>query len=259
MTGIALIGWGGIAQAVAEVFARHSRLAELSAVLVRPGRLAAIPTVATIEDLLARRPRLVVETAGQAAVAEFGPAVLAAGVDFMAVSVGALADADLHARLEAAARGGGARLILPAGAIGGIDALSAMALAGLSRVVYRSRKPPAAWRGSPAEALVDLDQLQHAACFYRGTARAAARDYPKNANVAATVALAGLGFEATEVELIADPAAPGNCHEITAEGVSGTMTIQLTGVPSASNPKTSMLTALSVARALLALDGPVVV
>jgi aspartate dehydrogenase len=258
MTGIALIGWGGIAQAVAGVFERHGRLPELAAVLVRPGRSAAIRTVETIEELLAARPRVVVETAGQPAVADYGPTVLAAGVDFMAVSVGALADAALQARLDAAARAGGARLILPAGAVGGIDALAAMALAGLTRVVYRSRKPPAAWRGSPAEALVDLDRLTTPACFYRGSARDAARDYPKNANVAATVALAGLGFEATEVELIADPAAPGNCHEIAADGVSGTMRIDLTGVPSPSNPKTSMLTALSVARMLLAGNGAVV-
>ncbi|TAD86644.1 MAG: DUF108 domain-containing protein, partial [Alphaproteobacteria bacterium] len=104
----------------------------------------------------------------------------------------------------------------------------------------------------PTEALVDLDRLTTSACFYRGSARDAARDCPKNANVAAAVALAGLGFEATEVELIAEPAAPGNCHKIAVEGVSGTMRINLTCVPSPSNPKTSMLTALSVARMLLA-------
>ena len=88
--------------------------------------------------------------------------------------------------------------------------------------------------------------------LYRGTAGEAALLYPQNANVAAAVALAGLGFDATEVELVADPAAPGNVHEIEAEGAAGRFAIQLQGKPSRTNPKTSALAALSVARALFA-------
>ena len=116
---------------------------------------------------------------------------------------------------------------------------------------YRSRKPPAAWRGSPAEKLVDLGALTRRTVLYRGTAGEAALLYPQNANVAAAVALAGLGFDATEVELVADPDAPGNVHEIEAEGAAGRFAIQLQGKPSRSNPKTSALAAMSVARALL--------
>ena len=115
---------------------------------------------------------------------------------------------------------------------------------------YRSRKPPAAWRGSPAEKVADLDKLTQRTVLYKGNAGEAALLYPQNANVAAAVALAGLGFDATEVELVADPDAPGNVHEIEAEGAAGRFAIHLQGKPSRSNPKTSALAAMSVARAL---------
>jgi aspartate dehydrogenase len=193
---------------------------------------------------------MIAEVAGQDAVAQYGETVLRSGCDLLVISVGALAQADLFDRLKAAAQAGGSRMVLPAGAIGGIDALAAMRLGGLSSVRYRSRKPPAAWRGSPAEKLVDLDKLTTTALLYAGNARQAALLYPQNANVAAAVALAGLGFEQTQVELIADPAAPGNVHEIEGEGSAGRFAIELTGKPSRNNPKTSALAALSVARAL---------
>ena len=92
-----------------------------------------------------------------------------------------------------------------------------------------------------------------------GTAREAALLYPQNANVAASVALAGLGFEETQVELVADPDAPGNVHEIEAEGAAGKFAIRLEGKPSRTNPKTSALAALSVARALLNEQTPIVI
>jgi aspartate dehydrogenase len=107
--------------------------------------------------------------------------------------------------------------------------------------------------------VADLDKLSARTVLYRGTAGEAALLYPQNANVAAAVALAGLGFEATEVELVADPEAPGNVHEIEAEGAAGRFAIQLQGKPSRTNPKTSALAALSVARALINLDATIVV
>jgi aspartate dehydrogenase len=200
---------------------------------------------------MARHPTLVAEVAGQAAVAEHGDHVLRSGIDLLVISVGALADPALLGRLKSAAHDGNSRILLPAGAIGGIDAIAAMRVSGLTSVRYRSRKPPAAWRGSPAERVVDLDALTQRTVLYKGTAGEAALLYPQNANVAAAVALAGLGFDATEVELVADPDAPGNVHEIEAEGAAGRFAIQLQGKPSRSNPKTSALAAMSVARALL--------
>ena len=257
MRTVGLIGYGGIAQdALAALRSERSGI-RIVGVLARPGRadaarerLCGVEIVETLEELLARGPDMVAEVAGQDAVAQYGETVLRRGCDLLLISVGALAQAALFDRLKAAAEAGGSRMVLPAGAIGGIDALAAMRLGGLSSVRYRSRKPPAAWRGSPAEKVVDLDKLTKAALLYAGSAREAALLYPQNANVAAAVALAGLGFEATQVELIADPDAPGNVHEIEGEGSAGRFAITLTGKPSRSNPKTSALAALSVARAL---------
>ena len=116
---------------------------------------------------------MVIECAGHSAVREHGPAVLAAGFDLAVISIGALSDEVLHTELLQRARDAGARLFLPPGAVGGIDILAAARLSGIRDVVYTSRKPPQAWRGTPAEQLLDLDALTSEALFFEGTARAA--------------------------------------------------------------------------------------
>ncbi len=262
---IALIGYGAIGAVVhRELVQQHGAAAEVVAVLVRDvARLAATPaaalTVTSLNALLATEPDLVVECAGHAAVDAHAVEVLAAGVDLLLVSVGSLSDAAREQRVVGAARDAGRQLLLPAGAIGGIDWLAAARLAGLTQVTYRSRKPPRAWAGSPAEAVLDLAGLKHATAFFRGTARDAAYQYPKNANVAATVALATLGFDATQVELVADPDAAGNLHEIDATGSAGSISVRIDGKPDPDNPRTSMLTAYSVVRAILNRSNTVVI
>ena len=266
MTSAGLIGCGGIAQDVVAALRDAGSDVKIIGAACRPGGAerarAALPGIKifeVIERMLDRQPTVVAEVAGQEAVAEYGREVLRRGIDFLVISVGALAERDLLHYLRARAEAGGSRILIPAGAIGGLDAIAAMRLGGLNAVRYRSRKPPAAWRGSPAEKVADLDKLSARTVLYRGTAGEAALLYPQNANVAAAVALAGLGFDATEVELVADPEAPGNVHEIEAEGAAGRFAIQLQGKPSRTNPKTSALAALSVARALINLDAAVVI
>lgn len=237
-------------------------------VLVRPGaagRAAAKlghPDATYHEDvagLIASAPDLVVEVATHDAVRDAVPACLRAGLTTVLVSVGALADAETEAALTQAAREGGAQLRLVPGAVGGIDALAAAKVSGLTSVIYTSRKPPAAWKGTPAEELLPLGTLASAATFYEGNARQAAQDYPKNANVAATVALAGLGFEDTQVQMIADPAAPGNIHEVTVTAEALEFTIRLQGHPLPENVKTSASTVYSVAREVLNAVRPVTI
>jgi aspartate dehydrogenase len=258
---LGIIGFGGVARVVAaEAEAASFGRLVLSGILTRPrvDNPTAAPMTTALDAFLATAPDLVAECAGHRAVVEFGPAILRRGIDLIVISIGSLADEALETSLREAAIAGGARLIFSAGAIGGIDALAAAKLAGLTSVRYRSRKPPLAWRGTPAEQLVDLAGLREATVFYRGSAREAALQYPQNANVAATIALAGLGFERTEVEMIADPAAAGNAHELDVEGAAGSFSVRLVGHPMPDNPKTSALTAYSVLRAVLNEILPVV-
>lgn len=254
---IALIGYGAIARYVAD------RLDEdgtpVSQVLCRDGRQdaarAALPgalEIATRPDALRSRPDLVLDCAGHEGLAAHGCDILGSGCDLITVSTGALADAGLADRLERAARAGGARLQLVSGAIGGLDALSAAAVGQLDRVSYTGRKPPAGWKGSPAEEVLDLDTLDAAACHFEGSAREAALRYPKNANVAASVALAGIGLDATTVALIADPEVTENIHEVTAEGEFGAFTFRIAGRARPENPRSSALTAMAVVRAVRA-------
>lgn len=264
---VGLIGFGSIGKRLTRLLADRPAAPQPTAVLLRPGSAsqaaaaaAGLTVVHDLDALLAAVDGPVVECAGHGALAGDGPRVLARGRDLILVSVGALADPDLDRLLQDAAAGVGAGRLLPVpGAVGGIDALAAMRLAGLSRVTYRGRKPPSGWRGSPAEDTVDLDRLETATPIFRGTAREAAATFPKNANVAATVALAGLGWDATSAELIADPAVTRNVHEIEAEGESGRFTIRLEGLPDPDNPRTSALTGLSLARAVINLTARVAI
>lgn len=201
----------------------------------------------------------VIDCAGHAGLAAHGPAVLAAGHDLTTVSAGALADPALHDALAAAAQVGGARLCIASGAVGALDCLRAARVGGLRAVRYVGRKPPRGWIGSPAEHMLDLDGMNvPALTHFTGTARQAALDYPKNANVAAAVALSGLGFDATEVALVADPQVSRNVHEIRVEGEFGTFEFRIEGTALPDNPRSSALAAMSVVSALDRHDAPIV-
>ncbi|QDK35704.1 aspartate dehydrogenase [Sphingomonas sp. IC081] len=258
---IGFIGDGGIAHSVRETLGECADLDyETVAVLGRaPAYPDSGPGITTAEEMIAASPQIVVECAGHAAVSEFGEPILRAGIPLLVVSIGSLADESLLARLRRAAEDGGTHVILAAGAMAGIDALAAARLGGLTKVRYIGRKPPLAWAGTPAEQLLDLPSLREPTTFYVGSARDAALQYPKNSNVAATIALAGIGFDRTEVELVADPTAAKNVHELLFEGADGRFEINICGEPSRANPKTSALTAHSIVRILSGLASPVVI
>jgi aspartate dehydrogenase len=256
---IAVVGCGAIGSTVIELIAGRPDIT-IGAVLV-PHRsitktrevLAGIAPGARVLPRLDpddKRPDLVVECAGHAAIREHVLPALMDGIPCVLASVGALSDADLYAELKQAARVGGVQLELLAGAIGGIDALAAARHGGLDEVIYTGRKSPSAWTGTPAAQQNDLQNLAAPLLIFEGNARDAAALYPENANVAATVALAGLGFEDTVVRLYADPSVTENVHHVSASGAFGGLELTLRGKPLAKNPKTSALTVYSVVRAI---------
>lgn len=270
---VAIIGFGAIAQTLVDalcgagfdgtlvVLVRQSKVAATQVRLdqIVATRCAAAQAVGAIEDICAINPQVVVECAGHGAITQFGTAVLTQGIDLIIASVGALADDVLLEQLKKTARGSGAQIILPAGAIGGIDTLAAAKIAGIDRVIYTGRKPPQAWAGSATEDIVDLNTLTTATVFFEGKARDAAIRFPKNANVAAILALAGLGMDRTEVRLIADPSVTTNTHEYHVTSPVVDFSMVLTGKPSLLNPKTSQSTVYSLARAVLNRSGTVVI
>ncbi|CAM3580630.1 putative L-aspartate dehydrogenase [Pseudomonas reidholzensis] len=258
MLHITMIGCGAIGVGVLELLEKDPQLC-VDAVIASAGsedlvrqRLASLrqpPQVLTALPAEAR-PDLLVECAGHKAIEEHVLPALERGIACLIVSVGALSEVGLVERLEAAAARGNTRIELLPGAIGGIDALSAAKLGGLDSVAYVGRKPARAWKHTPAEQVCDLDTLSEPTVIFEGSAREAARLYPKNANVAATLSLAGLGLDRTRVTLIADPSSEENVHQFAAKGAFGGFEMSLRGKPLQANPKTSALTVYSVVRAL---------
>lgn len=265
MQTIAIIGCGAIGEAVAGYLADHDGVA-IAVAIVNPGSTSrardvfgADVEIASSLDDVASQVDLAVDCAGHPALRQHGEAVLTKGIDLITVSSGALADAVLYDGLVAAARQGGAQLRVVSGAIGALDALSAGSVGTLTDVMYRGRKPPQGWRGSPAESKLDLDALSGPTVHFSGSARNAALEYPKNANVAASVALAGIGFDQTKVELIADPRVTRNVHEIAAVGDFGRLEFRIEGDSLPDNPRSSAITAMSVVREILNPSSPVVI
>jgi aspartate dehydrogenase len=266
MMRIAMVGCGAIGAAVLKALSGAAQ-AQVTTVVVRDSgverALAALRAAASDATISASVPLkdtdLVLEVAGHSAVESHVLPALRSGIPAIIVSVGSLSSNDLAARLEAAAQAGNTQIELISGAIGAIDALNAASLAGLSEVHYTARKPPLAWQGTPADLVCDLSALTKKRVIFRGTAREAASMYPKNANVAAAISLAGIGLDRTSVELVADPGTTENFHCLRATGVFGNLDLTMQNKALPDNPKTSVLTVFSAVRAVLRRVQPTVI
>jgi aspartate dehydrogenase len=258
---IALLGYGALARDV--VAGLLSGQQHTVSVFLRPGSPSAtkLPNgttrLSSLAALIAAKPDMVVEAAGHDAVQELASPCLEAGIPVLVTSVGALHDASLYAKLVAATNVGKARLVLPSGALGGLDYVRAAGNAPDLALGYTSTKPPAAWSAELQRMGHDPARLAGPVTLFEGNAREAAACYPQNLNVAAALALSGQGFEATHVRIVCNPAAKGNTHAIQAESAFGTLRLEIINTPSATNPKTSWIVSQSVLAAIRQFFSPV--
>jgi aspartate dehydrogenase len=215
------------------------------------------PRVVALEEL-AGAADVIVECAPAAVFAAVARPAVAAGRILMPLSVGALLD---HMDLVDEAARTGARIVVPTGALIGLDTVRAMAVGTIHQVRLETRKPPRGLEGAPylAENGISLDGLIEPKLVFRGNARQAARGFPANVNVAAALALAGVGPEATEVEIWADPGLDRNRQSVTIRSDAGEATMTIANIPSDENPRTGRIVANSVIAALTRLTAPLVV
>ena len=150
---------------------------------------------------------------------------------------------------------------MPTGALLGLDAVQAAAVGAIERVHMITRKPPNGLDGAPylVEHGIAVAGLAEPKRVFTGTAREAARGFPANVNVAAALALAGIGPDRTTIEIWADPGVDRNIHRIEVEAEAARLSLQVENVPSAENPKTGRLTPLSVVALLRKLGSPLAI
>ena len=180
--------------------------------------------------------------------------MLTAGKDVLVLSAGALLP---RPHLIELARRHGGRIIVPSGALLGLDAVTAAAEGVISSVHMTTRKPPRGLAGAPylVREGISVDGLKEAKRVFAGTAREAAAGFPENVNVAAALSLAGIGPDRTTIEIWADPAVARNCHFIEVEAEAARFSFTIENVPS-ENPRTGRIVALSVIATLRRLNAP---
>ena len=262
---VAVAGFGAIGRVVAQhldrgidglaltaVSARdHSRAEQAMAGLAR--RIPVVPLSSLWENA-----DIIVECAPAVLLREIAERALVHGRKVMVLSCGALLD---NFDLVDLARRHGGRIFVPSGALLGLDAVVAAAEGSISRVHMITRKPPQGLAGAPylEENSIGIAGLSEPKQVFAGTAREAARGFPANVNVAAALAIAGIGPDRTTIEIWADPLVTRNVHRIEVEADTARFSLQIENVPSAENPRTGRLTALSVIAALRKLTSPLAV
>jgi aspartate dehydrogenase len=249
---VGIAGLGAIGGVVAHRLAAGLPGLRLEAVAVRDAAkagawLKANRIEAAIVPLaeLPRRCDVVVECLPPAHLAEIAGPVIDAGKIFVPLSVGTLLT---HIDLVERARETGARILVPTGALLGLDAVRAAAEGEIRSVRMVTRKPPKGLEGAPHLVAnnISVAGLTAPLRVFSGTAREGARGFPANVNVAAALSLAGIGADATQLEIWADPAATRNMHTIEVDSDSARFSMTIEGIPTPENPRTGKLTALSV-------------
>jgi aspartate dehydrogenase len=262
---VAIGGFGAIGKVVAQHLDRGVDGLALAAVSARDAdrakaAMASFARPAPVVPLagLWEHADLIVECAPAAVLRQLAEPALAHGRQIMVLSCGALLD---NLDLVELARRHGGRILVPSGALPGLDAVVAAAEGGISKVHMITRKPPKGLSGAPylEENAIDITGLTEPKRVFAGTAREAARGFPANVNVAAALALAGIGPDRTTVEIWADPTVTHNTHRIEVAATAARFSMQIENVPTEENPRTGRITALSVIAALKKLSAPLAI
>jgi aspartate dehydrogenase len=262
---VAIGGFGAIGRIVAHRLDQGIDGLTLTAIAVRDAARAEAAMASFARKVpvvpLARlweQADIIVECAPAAVLREIAEPALAQGRTVMVLSCGALLD---NTDLVDLARRHGGRILVPTGALLGLDAVVAAAEGGIASVNMITRKPPNGLLGAPYLETnnIDITGLTEPKCVFSGSAREAARGFPANVNVAAALALAGIGPDRTTVEIWADPGVTRNIHRIEVEADAARLSMQIENVPSEENPRTGRLTALSVIAALKKLASPLAI
>ena len=262
---VAVGGFGAIGKVVAEALDRGIEGLALAAVSARDvaraeaamaGFAAPVPVLPL--DRLWEAADIVVECAPAQHLRDIAEPALAHGRTLVTLSCGALLD---HFDLVDLARRHGGRILVPTGALIGLDAVQAAAVGSIARVQMITRKPPSGLDGAPylVERQIRLAGLSEAKLVFSGTAREAARGFPANVNVAAALALAGIGPDRTTIDIWADPAVDRNIHRIEVDSDAASFSMEIRNVPSLENPRTGRLTPLSVIALLKKLSAPLAI
>jgi aspartate dehydrogenase len=215
-----------------------------------------IPDITNIRDV-AEQSDVIIECAPSAIFDEIAEATITAGKIFIPASVGALLPR-MHFVDKAEATG--AKIIIPTGALLGLDAVRAAAEGNIESITLKTRKPPNGLAGAPhlIQNGISVENLKDPKLVFEGSARDGAIGFPANVNVAAALSLAGIGPDKTSVQIWADPSVDRNMHTITVESDSARFTMTIENIPTRENPKTGKITALSIIAALRRLKAPLV-
>jgi aspartate dehydrogenase len=249
---VGIVGCGAIGSEVARAASIMEGVSELVLYDIDPDathHLRALPRVRIAKDAaaLTEAVDLVIECANKGVVQTTVKAALKLGKKVMLLTVGALADDKLRESLLALARSHGGKIYVPSGAVMGVDGVKAAAESDLKSVTLVTTKPPAGLQK-------DTDRWT---LLFSGPARDAVKQFPKNVNVAATLSLAGLGFDQTHVQVAIDPLATRNSHKVIIEGSFGRARIEVENLPSPTNPATSYLASLSAIALLRRITSPI--
>ncbi len=255
MKNIGLVGCGTLGRAILSAVAQGKLAVPVAGVTSRTAETARAflktlpepPPFLTLDELI-RRSELIVEAAGGDIVADLARRTFAAGKDLLVISMGALLD---HPELIELARRKNCRLILPSGAIAGLDGIKSACEGRIDHVTITTRKPLRSLEGAPfiVENGISLEGLTEETELYSGPVREAVRGFPSNVNVAACVSMAGIGADETTIRILAVPGLERNSHTIEVEGEFGSLTISIANALS-ENPKTGRLTAMSIIRTI---------